>query len=70
MFSVLSFLFAFTRNPWESVINTSLFATGSDPAETAALLNRDLEKIANSADGVNLHLTLENLKILYSQTNA
>ena len=30
--------------------DTSLFATGSDPAETAAILNRDLEKIANWAD--------------------
>ena len=30
--------------------DTSLFATGSDPAETAAILNRDLAKIANWAD--------------------
>ena len=27
-----------------------MFANGSDPAETAAILNRDLEKIANWAD--------------------
>ena len=30
--------------------DTSLFATGSDPAETAAQLNRDLTKISNWAD--------------------
>ena len=30
--------------------DTSLFATGSDPAETVAQLNRDLIKISNWAD--------------------
>ena len=30
--------------------DTSLFATGSDPAETAEILNRDLAKIANWAN--------------------
>ena len=30
--------------------DTSLFATGSDPAETAAQLNRDLIKISNWAE--------------------
>ena len=30
--------------------DTSLFATGSDPAETAAQINRDLLKISNWAD--------------------
>ena len=30
--------------------DTSLFATGSDPAETAEILNRDLAKIANWAE--------------------
>ena len=29
--------------------DTSLFATGSDPAETAQILNRDLQKISNWA---------------------
>ena len=29
--------------------DTSLFATGSDPSETALILNRDLEKISNWA---------------------
>ena len=30
--------------------DTSLFATGSDPAETVAQLNRDLVKISNWAE--------------------
>ena len=30
--------------------DTSLFVTGSDPAETAEILNRDLAKIANWAE--------------------
>ena len=51
--------------------DTSLFATGSDPAETAAILNRDLEKIANWADRWKVTFNAGKSKdIIYSQINA
>jgi hypothetical protein len=41
--------------------DTSLFATGSDPAETAAQLNRDLEKISNWAQKWKVKFNLKKL---------
>ena len=43
--------------------DTTLLATGTDPAETSAQLNRDLAKISAWADVWKSHLMLVNLKM-------
>ena len=49
--------------------DTSLFATGSDPAETAAQLNRDLTKISNWADKWKVKFNAKKSKdIIFSNT--
>ena len=42
--------------------DTSLFATGSDPAETAAKLNRDLEKISKWAKKWKVQFNAKKIK--------
>ena len=50
--------------------DTSLFATGSDPAETAAQLNRDLGKISNWADTWKVKFNAKKSKdIIFSNKN-
>ena len=49
--------------------DTSLFATGSDPAESAIKLNRDLGKYPPGLNSGKFSLILKNQKILFSQGN-
>ena len=49
--------------------DTSLFATGTDPAETAAQLNRDLQKISIWAEKLKVTSIQKNQKTLYFLTN-
>ena len=49
--------------------DTSLFATGSDPAETAQILNRDLQKNQTGHRNGKLPLILLSLKTLSFQIN-